>query len=823
MIKNWSIRRETGKWRRYRYSLMLGAEFNDMIGVLGRIANVCGRPRKEGGVAVYSLSIQSNDTQTLDLVKTILSAMAMPGTQTDQGFVPVEELPEAITAGGAFVPEEHFVEPQSEAQPVVFEVLEQPAEPVVEEAVPVQEAEVSEPLAEETAQPLPDLHLRRSAAPKPRPMPKPAPVPQPEPEPVPEPEAEAVPQEQPVAEEVLAAETEKVEQAEQPVSVKHEKTLRTQEASVPAAAGDKPPDTASSSVPDYLENELNKLEARLEPKSIAHAAVQQNESESVLRARIEAEIKAKIAAEESARRLAEESIRKEAEMKARIEAEMRAKMEAEMRAKFEAEAKAKTEIDSAAQKEAEAKARLEAEIRARIEAEMLAKHPAPAAAVQAAAPAAVPAPAPVAPPPAPEPAAEEPEAVTSKGPLILEYGAAGPRKPSWSIEIPLVPTYNFETLVVGANRFAHAAGMSVIESPGTMYNPLMLHGPSCCGKSHFLHAIAYGMSKDMGQQNVFVTDGVRLSRGVLRLGKEGKLDTLDKTLADIKALFIDDIHLMSVNDENKQFLSRWLNQFVAKKKQIVLTSLYPPKNLARLEAALGFQFSQGWIVELKPSVSGQLKNIVQSMVVRSGMELQEEEINRYLVGPNLSLSQISEVLDKLRVMSNVVPRSGPANYGEMLAAILGTSEEEGSMLPTEDDIRTSASYVRPPGASWGGWGFFYPRGMQQYVPWMISQIYEKMKELGVGGGFDSSVQLEYDPADLMLSSFRITDACSDKGLRGAVVLLPPNELAPEAARRDFTHTLEHLTATLFIRCATIETGALAKSSSYMGAVLNMVA
>ncbi|NLO92091.1 MAG: hypothetical protein GX410_08915, partial [Elusimicrobia bacterium] len=552
----------------------------------------------------------------------------------------------------------------------------------------------------------------------------------------------------------------------------------------------------------------------------------------VLRARIEGEIKAKLAAEDEAKRRAEEFMRKEAEMKLRIEAEMRVKMEAEARAKQEAEAKAKMEVDSTAQKEAEIKARLEAEIRAKLEAETkaaaaakepppAAKHPTPAPVEAKQVSKKITVPEPVKKPTVP-PAEPEPVAEGKKGPLVLEFGATGPRKQTWSIEIPLVPTYNFETLVVGANRFAHAAGMSVIESPGTMYNPLMMHGTNCCGKSHFLHAIAYGMSKDLGQQNIFVTDGVRLSRGVLRLAKEGKLETLDKTLADIKALFIDDIHLMSVTEGNKAFLSKWLNYFVEKKKQVVLTSLYPPKNLSRLEDSLGFQFNQGWIVELKPSSPAQVKTIVLSMVGRSGIEIPDEDVNRYLTGSGLNLNQVADVLDKLRVMSNVMPREGPPNYGDMLADILGTKEEDGTMLPTEDDIKMANAYKRPEGASWGGWGFFHPQGMQQYVPWSISQIFEKMKELGIGGGFDSSVQLEYDSANLLLSAFRITDVCSEKGLRGAVVILPPEQFASEQARADFAHTLEHLTSTLFIRCAMIETKSLAKSSSYLGAVLNMV-
>ena len=67
--------------------------------------------------------------------------------------------------------------------------------------------------------------------------------------------------------------------------------------------------------------------------------------------------------------------------------------------------------------------------------------------------------------------------------------------------------FTFEHFVIGpSNRFAHAAALSVAETPAASYNPLFIHGDSGLGKTHLLRGIAHYVASHYPTYRVHTSD-----------------------------------------------------------------------------------------------------------------------------------------------------------------------------------------------------------------------------------------------------------------------------------------------------------------------------
>lgn len=398
-------------------------------------------------------------------------------------------------------------------------------------------------------------------------------------------------------------------------------------------------------------------------------------------------------------------------------------------------------------------------------------------------------------------------------------------KAKWSMELPLIPTYSFQTLIAGShNRFAHAAAMAVVENPGVIYNPLLVFGNPGTGKTHFVNSISYGLSASIGQDNIFVTDGIKLSKGIELAIKEGNISRLEQLFAKVKVLIIDDVHLLMVSEANKKYLSKWLNDFVSQNKQVVVTSVFPPKSLAGLEDAVGFQFTQGWMVDLKVPAAQAYKAILAQLMQGRDIKLSDEEMTNIFVGALAPFNDVAKTLEGMKKLEKfVVNAMNSATHAQLLDMLLGFGETAVAGAVTDDDARQAAAW-QPSQAegAWFKWGLFHPKGMKREAQYALYSLHERARELGLNTDWHQVFIEEYNSDELYGIPFKIGNYASERNVNGAIILGPQPTSALGAQESEFRHITFKILDSFLVKGAWLPAEKIKSKAAYAKILMDLV-
>ena len=198
---------------------------------------------------------------------------------------------------------------------------------------------------------------------------------------------------------------------------------------------------------------------------------------------------------------------------------------------------------------------------------------------------------------------EDGEATEAASPTSAGNGAVLPPPPPRTTPAPpsINPKYTFDAFVTGtSNRFAHAAALSVAETPARSYNPLFIYGHAGLGKTHLLHAIAHYVHQNYPAFAVrYVTTEAFLNDYVEAI-RTNTTPELRRRYREIDVLLIDDIQFIERKEGLQEELFHTFNSLHGAKRQIVISSDRPPDAIATLEDRLRSRFRWGLITDIQP-------------------------------------------------------------------------------------------------------------------------------------------------------------------------------------------------------------------------------
>ncbi len=161
------------------------------------------------------------------------------------------------------------------------------------------------------------------------------------------------------------------------------------------------------------------------------------------------------------------------------------------------------------------------------------------------------------------------------------------------------PNYTFESFIMGtSNRFAFASSEGVAKNPGQQANPFFIYSAPGLGKTHLLHAIAHGIFKNNSSARILYTASENFVNEYIDSVRGGATEQFRSKYRKLDCLLLDDIQFLVNKERSEEEFFYTFNSLFESKKQIVVTSDRPPRELA-LGQRLISRFLSGVVADIK--------------------------------------------------------------------------------------------------------------------------------------------------------------------------------------------------------------------------------
>ncbi len=270
----------------------------------------------------------------------------------------------------------------------------------------------------------------------------------------------------------------------------------------------------------------------------------------------------------------------------------------------------------------------------------------------------------------------------------------------------LNPKYTFDTFVVGNNnKFAHAAALAVAESPGKMYNPLFIHGGAGLGKTHLMHSIAHFVLDQNPEKKVLYVTSETFTNELIdsiRNGNNTAMTKFREKYRNVDVLLIDDIQFIIGKEATQEEFFHTFNDLHGNKKQIIISSDKPPKDIETLEARLRSRFEWGLIADISSPDFETRMAILHKKEENDGYNIDNEVIKYIAMNIKSNIRELEGALNKLVALSNLENREITVELAEEALKDIVSPDEKKEITPsliisivaehfhvTSDDIKGS--------------------------------------------------------------------------------------------------------------------------------------
>ena len=208
--------------------------------------------------------------------------------------------------------------------------------------------------------------------------------------------------------------------------------------------------------------------------------------------------------------------------------------------------------------------------------------------------------------------------------------------------------YTFENFIVGqSNNLAFATALAVAQTPGDAYNPLFIYGGVGLGKTHLVNAIGNFIVRENPRMNVLLMTSEAMTNALIEGIAKKKTSELRNRLRNVDVLMVDDVQFFSKTKATQEEFFHTFNSLYEKKKQIIIASDRPPRELPEIEERLRSRFEWGLTVDIQKPDYETRAAILRQKAEEMGVDVPGEVIDYIAQSVNSNIRELEGCLTNL--------------------------------------------------------------------------------------------------------------------------------------------------------------------------------